>query len=133
MAGKGLGRARGRRQFFDALSAALLRFAEQQFDRSAAAADGNAKGAHLDAAKRHPLYRAAAADAAPSLPVELAHVWEYFVQLSRKRQCGMAVNPLGSAEILAWQARHRVFLTPFEEGLIDQLDALYLSHQNKAP
>jgi hypothetical protein len=57
-------------------------------------------------------------------------VWEWFVQLNRKRQNGMAVNPIASTEILAWQARHRLAMEPFEHQLLDSLDALFLSHQH---
>ncbi|WP_420213849.1 phage tail assembly chaperone [Janthinobacterium fluminis] len=76
------------------------------------------------------MYRAAAEQAAPPLPYELAHIWEWFVQLNRKRQNGMALNPLSSAEILAWQRRHRLDIEPFEHAALDRLDALYLSHQS---
>lgn len=110
----------------------MLLFADEQFERSAKAADGNAKGEHLDAAKRHPLYREPQAPVRPQLPFELAHVWQLFVQMSRKRQNGMAVNPLSSLDILAWQLRHRIRLTAWEEELLDQLDAAYISHQNSS-
>lgn len=43
----------------------------------------------------------------------------------------MAVNSLTSAEILGWQARHGVRFDPFEEVIIDRLDALFIYHQNK--
>lgn len=43
----------------------------------------------------------------------------------------MCVNPLASAEILAWQARHRIRLDPWEEAVIDRIDSLYVTHQNK--
>lgn len=52
------------------------------------------------------------------------------MQLNRKRQNGMAVNPIASTEILAWQARHRLAMEPFEHQLLDSLDALFLSHQH---
>lgn len=111
----------------------MLRFAGEQFERSAKAADGNAKGEHLDAAKRHPLYRESHVPVLAQLPFELAHVWQFFVQMNRKRQNGMTVNPLSSLDILAWQLRYRIRLTVWEEELLDQLDAAYLSHQNSAP
>ncbi|HEX5126487.1 MAG TPA: hypothetical protein VFW00_07080 [Rhodocyclaceae bacterium] len=67
----------------------------------------------------------------PSLPFELAHIWEWFTKLSGKRQNGMAVNPISSSEILAWQQRQRIRFDPFEESVIDRLDATFLKHQNK--
>ncbi|MBB5609812.1 MULTISPECIES: hypothetical protein [unclassified Janthinobacterium] len=76
------------------------------------------------------MFRAPPEEAAPSLPFELAHVWEWFAQLNGKRQNGMAVNPIASTEILAWQARHGIAIEPFEHQLLDRLDALFLSHQH---
>jgi len=108
----------------------LLRFADEQFRRSARAADGNVKGDHLDAAKRHPLYREPEMATAEQLPFELAHVWQFFVQMNGKRQNGMAVNTLSGMDILAWQLRHRIRLSAFEEDLIDRLDGAYMAHQN---
>lgn len=107
----------------------MLRFANAQFERSAKAADGNNKGEHIDAARRHPLYREQHALVVAQLPFELAHVWQWFMQLNRKRQSGMAVNPLSSIDILAWQLRHRIRLTAWEEELLDQLDASFIAHQ----
>ncbi|WP_426070248.1 phage tail assembly chaperone [Janthinobacterium sp. DSP2-3-3] len=78
------------------------------------------------------MYRAPPEEAKPPMPFELAHVWEWFAQLNRKRQNGMAVNPIASTEILAWQARHGIAIEPFEHQLLDQLDALFLSHQHAA-
>jgi hypothetical protein len=67
----------------------------------------------------------------PQLPFELTYIWEWFAKLSGKRQNGMGVNSLTSAEILAWQDRHQVRFDPFEESVIDRLDLLYVHHQNK--
>jgi hypothetical protein len=84
----------------------------------------------LDAARRHPLYKAEESTA-PRLPPELEYIWDWFVKLSRKRQNGMGVNSLTSAEILAWQDRFRTRFDPFEESVIDRLDLLYVYHKNK--
>lgn len=43
----------------------------------------------------------------------------------------MAVNPLTSSEILAWQRRRRIRFDPFEEDVIDQLDSLQVTIHNK--
>lgn len=69
--------------------------------------------------------------AEPALPFELEYLWNWFGQLSGKRQNGMGVNPLASSEILAWQARRQITFDPFEHDVIDRLDALFVSHQNK--
>jgi hypothetical protein len=130
LAGSRDGRAGEGCRFFESLVTGLLAYADHQFDRASAAGDGNAKGDHLDAARRHPLFRAEES-AESRLPAELEYIWGWFLRLSRKRQGGMGVNPLSSAEILAWQARHRAPFDAFEESVIDRLDALYVYHQNK--
>lgn len=68
----------------------------------------------------------------PPLPHELAYIWGYFCQMNRKRTAGaMSANPLSDTEIMAWQQRHRIELSPFEGECIDSLDAVYMAHQAK--
>lgn len=43
----------------------------------------------------------------------------------------MGVNPIASEEVMWWCARQQIALTPFEHAVIDQLDGLYVHHQNK--
>lgn len=43
----------------------------------------------------------------------------------------MGVNPIPSEEVMWWCARQQITLTPFEHTVIDQLDDLYVHHQNK--
>jgi hypothetical protein len=62
----------------------------------------------------------------PPAPIELAHVWRYFLQMNAKRTVGMAANPLTDEAILAWQRRHHILLDPFEGECIDALDEVYL-------
>jgi hypothetical protein len=64
-------------------------------------------------------------------PHELAYLLEHFQAMSPRRQVGMGTSPLTSAEILAWQERHRIRFDPFEESVIDRLDLLFVHHQNK--
>ena len=69
----------------------------------------------------------------PPLPAELAHLWGYFQQLNAKRTCGaMFPNPLSDEQILGWQRRHRIWLTPFEGECIDALDLLFLINVSKS-
>lgn len=64
----------------------------------------------------------------PPIPHELVHVWEYFCQLSSKRTSGgMAANPISDEQIMAWERRHRIQLTPFEGECIDALDQVFLA------
>ena len=46
--------------------------------------------------------------------------------MNRKRQCGMSISPLADSEILAWERRNRIALTPFEGECIDALDEVFL-------
>ncbi len=65
----------------------------------------------------------------PSVPVELGYLWDYFHSMNRKRTAGaMQVDPLSDAQILAWQQRNRITLSPFENECIDALDAAYMAH-----
>jgi hypothetical protein len=84
----------------------------------------------LAAARRNPLFRTDEA-VEPWCPPELEYIWTWFCRLSQKRQNGMAINPLTSDEILKWQRRRGIRFAPFEEEVIDQLDALQVTTYNK--
>lgn len=94
------------------------------------AADGSKKGDHMDAARRHPLFKASE-EPEPRCPIEVEYLWDWFCRIAGKRQIGMAANALASSEILDWQRRYRLRFEPFEESVIDRLDSLYLSIINK--
>lgn len=65
----------------------------------------------------------------PDAPHELQYLWGYFQSLNAKRTAGgMSLDPLSDAQIMAWQQRHRIKLTPFENECIDALDAAYMAH-----
>ncbi len=64
----------------------------------------------------------------PPLPVELAYLYNYFLSMNAKRTCGASsANPLSDLEILAWQQRRRIELSPFELDCIDALDIAFLT------
>lgn len=66
----------------------------------------------------------------PQIPHELTHVWEYFCQMSAKRTCGaMAANPISDEQIMAWERRHGIRLSPFEGECIDALDQVFLTSE----
>lgn len=66
----------------------------------------------------------------PPIPHELEHVWGYFCQLNAKRTCGaMSSNPISDEQIMAWERRHRITLSPFEGECIDALDQVYLASE----
>ncbi len=63
----------------------------------------------------------------PSVPAELQYLWDYFISMNRKRTVGaMCANPLSDEQISAWERRHRVTLSPFEQDCIDELDQAFL-------
>jgi hypothetical protein len=66
----------------------------------------------------------------PPIPHELLHIWGYFLQLNAKRTAGaMAANPISDEQIMAWERRHNIQLSPFEGECIDALDAAFLSNE----
>lgn len=66
----------------------------------------------------------------PSIPHELVHVWGYFCQMNAKRTSGaMAANPISNEQIMAWERRHRIQLSPFEGECIDALDQAYMTSE----
>lgn len=68
------------------------------------------------------------------LPIEVAHIWGYFLQLNAKRtNGGMAPNPISDEQVLAWQVRRRIRLDPFESECIDALDEVFLASEPGAP
>lgn len=68
----------------------------------------------------------------PNIPVELEYLWGYFAAMSGKRTMGaMSPNPISDTELLAWQQRHRIVLSPFEGECIDAIDAAYLASNNE--
>ena len=57
------------------------------------------------------------------------YLLEYFHQLSRTRQIGMALNPITFTEIEAWKRLFHIELAVWEIDVIKQLDLIYLSVQ----
>lgn len=63
----------------------------------------------------------------PEMPDIVAHVWEWFLQLSAARQQGA----LSYSEIKAWSELTHTPITPFELELIKALDTEFLTQQHK--
>lgn len=63
-------------------------------------------------------------------PMEVKHIWEWFIDLDETRQVGMGVNPICFTEIQAWSQLNRIDLKPFEVEAIRAIDREYLKHQN---
>lgn len=66
------------------------------------------------------------------LPDAIAHVWGWFVELSRTRTSGaVAANPISYTEIAAWSALTGRRPDPFEVECIAAIDALVLKTSRK--
>lgn len=110
----------------------MLEFAERSLKLGARQKDGKSLQWHLERVLEQ-TGKAPLELEIPSVPHELAHVWGYFLEMNRKRQCGMGVSPLADSEILAWERRNRIALTPFEGECIDALDEVFLILTSEAP
>ena len=109
----------------------MLEFAESELRLSAAQQDGKTLRWHLEHAAQQSGLRPKELDAG-FLPAEMTHLWQYFLQLNAKRTSGgMALNPIADAQVLAWQQRHHIVLTPFESECIDALDDVFLANAGK--
>ena len=57
------------------------------------------------------------------------YVWEYFLQLNRKRSSnGFSVNPISYTEMLSYFELNKICVSPEEIRLIDMLDIIMLEH-----
>jgi hypothetical protein len=61
------------------------------------------------------------------VPLDTAHVWTWFTELHAARSSGMAANPISFTEIDAYCRLNQVVMTPWELGLIRQLDSIALA------
>jgi len=63
----------------------------------------------------------------PRLPECAAHVWQWFQQLSGKRQCGMSVNPI-SEEATGWFFHtRRISPQQWELEALESIDSAFLA------
>ena len=63
------------------------------------------------------------------MPLDTAHIWGWFQDLNAARSSGMAANPLSFTEIDAYCRLNRLVMSPWEIGLLRQVDAEAL-HQS---
>lgn len=59
-------------------------------------------------------------------PPEVHHLWQWFIELSAQRGSGLAPNPISFMEIAAWAALTHRRPTPWEVGVICELDKTFL-------
>lgn len=90
--------------------------------------DGQPLRSHLQAAERQGSPVARAELAGPELPVELAHVWGWFLELHLARgSSGFGPAPIGYGEINAWAALKRLRPVLLEMECLVALDQLWLA------
>ena len=64
--------------------------------------------------------------AVPVLPEAGQHVWLWFLQLTRKRTCGMAMNPITWPDIQAWSILTGIKPKQWELEAINGIDEAFL-------
>lgn len=58
------------------------------------------------------------------MPLHLAHVWRWFVELDSGRQSGFSVNPLSHVEIYSYCMLNNIKMSAMEVRAIKRLDRL---------
>lgn len=70
---------------------------------------------------------------APDMPELVAHVWQFFVRLHKRRGSnGMGENPLLYSEIESWCRLSGISLYQWELDTIEAIDDAYMSEQSEA-
>lgn len=54
-------------------------------------------------------------------------VWDAFLKLSRRRQCGMGPQPISYVDMDAFQRLHGITLAPWQVEAIELADGLWLA------
>ena len=67
----------------------------------------------------------------PDLPATLAHVWEWFCDLSAGRSVGMAANPISWADMQAYFALTGEVPSKFELDAIRKIDYMAINPPEK--
>lgn len=65
------------------------------------------------------------------IPVEAAHLWEWWHQLNETRQAGFKLCHISYLELAAWAGVLHLRLSPFEVRCIMALDSCFLQWQDK--
>lgn len=69
----------------------------------------------------------------PPFPMAMLYLWSVFARLhARRGSNGFGLNPIGWAEIDAYQRLAQSRLAPWEVRIIEDLDDLFLQSQRKA-
>ena len=60
---------------------------------------------------------------APTLPDEVAYLWDWFIELhSARASSGFGIQPISYLEIKAWSQLNQIHLTPWELHALKRLD-----------
>ena len=69
---------------------------------------------------------------APEFPDIISHLWEWFIELNNARpRTGMGASPIAYSEIVAWSSLTRVTPSPWEVGIIKQIDSMFMNVSSK--
>lgn len=131
-------RCAGQRQkFHESLIRDLVAYARYQFFWGGKQSDGASTQEHVDKAKQNCLASQVITDqtfaeAPPEVdcPYELEHVWDWFLQLDRTRDCGMALRAITFSEIRDWAFLKKIVLDPFEVEALEAVDRAFVIHHN---
>jgi len=105
----------------------LIAFAEHQFSLARRRPDGATEREHLLSVERQTGRRPAALDG-PELPVDGAHVWYWFLELSAGRGSdGFGPNQIAWLDLLAWTTLTGAIIRPAEVEAIMALDRAWLA------
>lgn len=65
-------------------------------------------------------------------PVEVEHIWRWYVELDEERTAGMDLDPITSPVIESWARLNRIRPIPFEVKALRAIDKAYMKfHRSK--
>lgn len=67
----------------------------------------------------------------PPIPVEIQHIWGWWVELDSTRAVGMDLSHISYTEIVNWSNLLKIGITRFEVQCIMALDSAYLRIRQK--
>jgi hypothetical protein len=127
-------RRNGPRKFFEALIGELLEFAVHELDMNAVQPDGATMRDHLENVRRQSGQtpdRLALAEANPC-PEELRYLWNTWSNVSMRRQYDKGIaQAIPSTELKAYLELHGFDVTPFEAGVLNRLEQMFLGRRNQ--
>lgn len=109
----------------------LLAHARRWFALGEVQPDGSTLRAHLQSVERRTGSKPPELDM-PPLPIELTHVWHWFLALHHRRSYSeRGPNPIGYADLLAWRELTAARPTPQDVDCMLALDGVFFNHSNE--